>query len=190
MTCDEFSERITDYIEGETNRDDRATLDRHVSDCPLCARLLTDMRALTERLAHLPRIQPSAGFDFALRSRILMEMRGQRRWQRRVQAFLFSSASRTVLSMAAAAVLVLGVTAVLVERQSLRALEPVHIRQSVTFAPARSMDRGTLKLLSQEESFEISGRFYRSGQDTLKQSRKPAKGDASLSDVRRVTVRF
>jgi len=193
MTCEEFSEHVSDYIEGTIASGNRTAMDRHVTDCALCQQMLKDVQALTHRLAHLPGAQPSAEFDFALRSRILMETVAEKQWHRRIERLCFSSAQRTALSLAAAAALILGAAALLKPGpMSLPMPQTVSTYPRAGRAPSHqdAIDGGTLKMLSQEESYEISGRFYRTHPDTLKARPDTPRRDAVAPGVRRVTVRF
>lgn len=193
MTCEEFSERVSDYIEGAIDNGNRTAMGRHMTGCPLCRQMLKDVQALTHRLAHLPKAQPSAELDFALRSRILMETVAEKQWHRRVERLCFSSVPRTALSLAAAAALVVGAAALLKPGPM-----PLPMPQTVSTHPHAgrvqahqdAIDGGTLKMLSQEESYEISGRFYRTHPDTQKAQPDTPRRNTEASSVRRVTVRF
>ena len=195
MTCDEFSERVSEYIEGETGGDYRSAMEHHAADCPGCAHRLRDTRALTERLSRLPRVRPSAGFDFALRSRLLMELTEEGQWWRRLQNLLFPSIPRALLSGVAVALLALGVATVLQEAPVWQTLQAGSVRGNELLSQPHSAtpDRvaGALKLLSKEESYTISGTLYRPKPDISKSPvRKPDKPDRSSQEVEQVTVRF
>ena len=44
LTCHEFVETITDYLEGTLPADRRASLDAHLAGCPGCSAYLDQMR--------------------------------------------------------------------------------------------------------------------------------------------------
>lgn len=199
MMCGEFSKRISDYIDGEIGRDDRALMDRHSAECAACARSLEKMQAMRDRLARLPRVQPSMGFDFALRSRLLMEVAEKRSWRQRAREIFLPSIPRLLASGAAVALLALAVTAVFNERPAGRIAETEQVQQMTVVAPAVPRapvvaDRqGALKRLSQEASYPISTQFYRSQADSAAgraKVRTAAPRSQSLPGVRQVSVRF
>jgi len=192
MNCNEFSERVSDFVEGTAAERDRAALSEHADKCVPCALLARDMRTLRDRMARLPRAQPSAGFDFSLRSRILMEAIAERGLRRRAQGIFLSSVPRAALSMAAAALLLLGVASTFLESPFVAPLRPTPISLSSGPPPhqLQAVDRGTLRELTQAESYEISGRFYRARQDSMKPRVRGGHRPSDVSRVRRVTVRF
>ena len=195
MICDEFSERVSEYIEGEIGGDYRSAMEHHAADCPGCAQRLKDTRALTERLSRLPRVRPSAGFDFALRSRLLMELAEEGQWWRRLQTLLFPTIPRALLSGVAVALLALGVAAILQEAPARQTLQAGRERGNELLSPPHSAtpDRvaGALKLLSEEESYTISGTLYQPKSDTSKSpGRRPDRLERSSQEVKQVTVRF
>jgi anti-sigma factor RsiW len=49
LTCQEFVELVTDYLDGVMPAADRARFEAHLSDCPYCAGFLEKLR-LTIRL--------------------------------------------------------------------------------------------------------------------------------------------
>jgi anti-sigma factor RsiW len=49
LTCQEFVELVTDYLDGVMPAADRARFEAHLSDCPYCAGFLEQLR-LTIRL--------------------------------------------------------------------------------------------------------------------------------------------
>ena len=51
--------RMSEYLDGELAPPGRARLERHMHDCPECARLLTGLRAVVQGLGRLP--APAAG---------------------------------------------------------------------------------------------------------------------------------
>lgn len=54
MSCELTDERIHDYVDGELSVDERREMDRHVRECPRCAREAERVRELKARVAELP----------------------------------------------------------------------------------------------------------------------------------------
>lgn len=194
MTCGEFSERISDYIEGESSAEVRTAMDGHAADCPGCSQKLMETRALTDQLARLPRIRPSLGFDFALRSRLLMEVSESKRWPHRVRNFLFPSFPRALLSGALAAMLAVGFTTLLQETPVWQhpGAEVAQQNAAPLGTPSTNEQyRGALRQLSQEESYTISSKLYNSREDTVKPlPRELIRAAKYAPGVRPTVVRF
>ena len=74
MTFNEFESRVSAYIDDELSPVDMAAMDRKAAECERCRALLAGVQAQIERLGQLPQMQPSAEFNFALRSHLLMEV--------------------------------------------------------------------------------------------------------------------
>ena len=54
MTCEEFVELVTAYLEGTLPAEDRAAFDDHLALCPGCDRYLAQFRATIDLLGELP----------------------------------------------------------------------------------------------------------------------------------------
>jgi anti-sigma factor RsiW len=54
MTCEEFVELVTAYLEGTLPDEDRAEFDQHMALCPGCDRYLAQFRATIDLLGGLP----------------------------------------------------------------------------------------------------------------------------------------
>jgi anti-sigma factor RsiW len=54
MTCEEFVELVTAYLEGTLPADDRAAFDEHMALCPGCDRYLAQFRTTIDVLGELP----------------------------------------------------------------------------------------------------------------------------------------
>ena len=54
MTCDEFVELVTAYLEGTLPDDQRAAFDEHLALCPGCDRYLSQFRTTIDLLGELP----------------------------------------------------------------------------------------------------------------------------------------
>ena len=184
MDCNDFSKKVSDYIDGELGERTHGRVERHAADCPLCAKLLRNLQALVKQLSQLPRMQPSAGFDFALRSRLLMETTKEAQLGRKVQRFLFPTLPRTFASAAAILLLALGIT--LGWRGHTDRLGNEISQSSLPAA----IDQGALKSLSHEESYTISSKFYRAQEDSAQTPAKPVRPDRQTAPAHRVMVRF
>lgn len=183
MDCNGFAKKVSDYIDGELGERTHGRVERHAADCPSCAKLLRDLQALVKQLSQLPRVQPSAGFDFALRSRLLMETTKEARLGRKVQRFLFPTLPRTFASAAAILLLALGITLGWRGHTDRLELENEISRSGLPVA----IDRGALKNLSHEESYTISSKFY-AREDSAQTPAKPVR--RQTAPARRVMVRF
>ena len=170
MTYEVFEEKVSAYLDDELSPTERLEMERKAAECDKCRVLLKDMKAIKERLARLPQAQPSAGFNFALRSHLLMEVAKEDQVGHRVRRVFFGSAARTMATLAAAIILSLGLSTV-VQQQDVPA--PV-VQMAVDEAefpltpaePVMSVDhRGALERLSQE-SRRLDGKLYRNGQDS------------------------
>ncbi len=53
MACRELVEVVTDYLEGTLAEGERRRLERHLEDCPYCARYIEQMRQTIEALGEL-----------------------------------------------------------------------------------------------------------------------------------------
>jgi anti-sigma factor RsiW len=54
LTCREFVELVTDYLEGALSPEDRARFELHLADCPDCSTFLEQMRRTIHAVGHLP----------------------------------------------------------------------------------------------------------------------------------------
>jgi len=59
-THEEWTDRLSDYVDGELSTSERSEVDAHLRDCPACAAVLADLRRVVEQArVALPR--PPAG---------------------------------------------------------------------------------------------------------------------------------
>jgi anti-sigma factor RsiW len=182
MTVDSFSDKLSAYIDGELPEADRVEMERMISESPSCSAMYEDMVMLRERLGNLPELQPSAEFEFGLRSQILMAAANEMRMRHKVKQVLFPTVGRSVLSGAIAAMLAMGVSVLLqgependvTASQAVSpgtelvpldvSLDPGVMNERVATVPP--VDRGALKQLSKEESFALSRRLYQARADS------------------------
>jgi anti-sigma factor RsiW len=54
MTCDYFKELISAQIDGELTPDESRALERHLQDCPACARLSEELKQQSQSMASHP----------------------------------------------------------------------------------------------------------------------------------------
>ena len=193
ITCGEFAARLSAYLEDDVAGAKRAQMDRHVEVCPTCANSMEGVRNLTRRLARMSRVRPSAGFDFALRSRLMMEAAQKTSFWNRLPNVFFPTLPRALATAAAVVLMALGMTAALDEAPETRAVTTDRVHQLTVVAPAFSPfpaadRRGALKMLSQKTSFPISEQVYRTGRaDSVKAASmvrmRPGRHRANLRRV-------
>jgi hypothetical protein len=70
MTCEQFEERLADYMEGEITAAERAQMDAHAASCIACGALLSDLQRIVAEAAELPEIAPPAAVWSGIESRI------------------------------------------------------------------------------------------------------------------------
>jgi anti-sigma factor RsiW len=190
MTVDSFSDKLSAYIDGELPEADRAEIEEMISEIPACSAMFENMMILQERLGNLPELQPSAEFEFGLRSQILLEAAKETHLRHKVKQVLFPTVGRSILSGAVAAMLAMGVTVLLqgdpkndvsasrvpAEAELVPAGAQLDPAQTIQYygavnarsatVPAQSVDRGALKQLSEQESYALARRLYRARTDS------------------------
>jgi hypothetical protein len=70
LNCEQFSDRLADYLEGELPEVVRAAMESHVDVCASCGALLADLTALRSDAAALPALQPSRDLWAGIAERI------------------------------------------------------------------------------------------------------------------------
>jgi len=70
MSCSEFLERFSDYLDGLRDADFRHDAERHLGSCPSCRRYLEVLEQGRELLASFPRLSVSEDFYPRLQHRI------------------------------------------------------------------------------------------------------------------------
>jgi hypothetical protein len=75
LNCEQFSDRLADYLEGDLPQAVRAAMESHADVCASCGALLADITALRDDAAALPALQPSrelwAGIAERIDARVL-----------------------------------------------------------------------------------------------------------------------
>jgi hypothetical protein len=64
------AERLSEYVDGELTPSDREVCDAHLAGCAECARLLAELRAVTERARALPAVEPETDLWSGIESRL------------------------------------------------------------------------------------------------------------------------
>ncbi len=206
MDAEAFHRRLSDYVDGELSDGDTVRMAQAIEENPAFAEAYRTMTSLRRKLSELPEIRPSAGFEFALRSRILTEANKEQTARRRVRALLFPTARRGLLTGAVAAALALGVSSLFTDSTDIQVaadpsatetevlLEPemaVRIygamNRPMATVPAEPVDRGALRQLSQAESYALSRRLYRTRSVSRNTTAFPPPPRGA---VRRVPVSF
>ncbi len=59
MTCGQFEERLSAYLEGELPAEERRAMEAHLAACPSCAALEISMREAVDALRGFPEVDPS-----------------------------------------------------------------------------------------------------------------------------------
>ncbi len=57
MKCLEIN-KIYDYLEGEISSEERIEIEKHLSVCPTCSRILRERKILLESIKEIPKIEP------------------------------------------------------------------------------------------------------------------------------------
>jgi anti-sigma factor RsiW len=70
MTCDQFADRLADYLDGDMDATTRAAMETHASSCAECGVLLSDLRTLQVDATKLPELSPSRDLWSGIASRI------------------------------------------------------------------------------------------------------------------------
>ena len=168
ITCGEFAARLSAYLEEEVAGVKKTEMDRHIETCATCANSLEGVRNLTGRLARMSRVRPSAGFDFALRSRLMMEAAQRTSFWSRLPDVFVPTLPRTLATCAAVVLIAFGMTTGLDEAPKTRAVSTDRVHQMTLVAPASSTFpaadlRGALKMLPQKTPNPDSRQAYRAG---------------------------
>jgi len=70
LTCDQFAERLADYLESDTNESARRAIEAHVAECAECGALLADLRQIRTEAAALPVLTPGRDLWAGIAERI------------------------------------------------------------------------------------------------------------------------
>ena len=75
LTCREFVELVTDYLDGGLSERDRGRFEAHLSECDGCSGYLQDIRRMIDSMNELPE-PPSDPETHAALLRAFRELRG------------------------------------------------------------------------------------------------------------------
>jgi hypothetical protein len=70
LNCEQFSDRLGDYLEGDLPEAVRAAMESHADVCASCGALLSDITALRDDAAALPPLQPTRDLWAGIAERI------------------------------------------------------------------------------------------------------------------------
>jgi anti-sigma factor RsiW len=70
MTCDQFADRLADYLEGDMDATARVAIETHASSCAECRALLADLRTLQAEATKLPELSPKRDLWAGIAARI------------------------------------------------------------------------------------------------------------------------
>jgi len=159
MTAKEFENRVSAYLDGELSPVEMATMEQKAAECEQCRVLLAAVDDLTDRLGQLSQVQPSAEFNFALRSHLLMEVANEKQPLNKVKRVMFSTVTRKVATLAAAVVLGLGLTQMISQDETIPAPQVAVEEFRLESGKAVSgVDIGALEL---EQTYSLDSRHLR-----------------------------
>ena len=196
MTVTEFEARVSAYVDGEMNPVEMAEMERKAAECEHCRVLLADVQDLTERMAQLPQVRPSAEFDFTLRSHLAMAVSKEKQLLHKARRAMFSSVTRRITTLAAAVIIGLGLTQVVFYGDTTPTPQMAVERPEIPLVPGEklpSVDVGALELerLS-KESYSLDSRHYRDSarvDSALRLQQRPSH-KRDLRDVKQVPVSY
>jgi anti-sigma factor RsiW len=78
MKCEEVSQGLIAYLDGRSSVGERQGIEQHIAECAACWTRAEEFRRVSSLLDEVPAIEPSLGFNAAVRRRIAAEPK--RRW--------------------------------------------------------------------------------------------------------------
>jgi len=136
MTCDQFADRLADYLEGDVDATTRAALEMHASSCAECAALLSDLRRVQVGATNLPELTPTRDLWAGIAARIetpvveLKNAAAAQRWN----AGTPRRTNRVWIGLAAAGLI--AVTATITHEVTKRSIEDAPPVRTATVLPA------------------------------------------------------
>ena len=73
VTCDEFLQNISDFVEGYISEEQKKTISVHLKQCPVCAQIISDIQLISIILRKLPKKAASQTFEERLRQKLAKE---------------------------------------------------------------------------------------------------------------------
>lgn len=134
---DPWIDRLSEYVDGELQRNEREALERHVADCPVCAVTLAELRQVVDRARTLEDQPPARDLWPAIQSQIapakVIAVPASRWWRRRLDFTLPQLAAAALVLAALSA----GAMWLILARAPLRApgegvTTPIAARQTGT----------------------------------------------------------
>ncbi len=146
MSCDRFEGAVGDPVDGTIDDAGRAALDAHLAEYEACRSLVTDLRQIRERAAHLDRLMPPNRVWTAIQARL--------RADDAAAALAWSIVSWQWLAAAAVLVLVAGSTLWMVP--SLTSLDPASpdATTAAADAPEANIESVEAEMRLAEEHYE------------------------------------
>lgn len=74
MKCEELQLNLSVYLDDILTNEERACLDEHLGQCPLCRQKLSDFQALRQNLRSIPRAEVSNELVNSIRNRVVQEI--------------------------------------------------------------------------------------------------------------------
>ena len=161
MTVKEFEARVSAYLDGELSPVEMATMDQKAAECEHCRALLADVDDLTERLGQLSQVQPSAEFNFALRSHLLMEVANEKQPMYKVKRVMFSTVTRKITTLAAAVVLALGLTQMIPQNETAPAPQVAVEEAEFQLESGKTVPNVDIGALELDHSYRLDSRHFR-----------------------------
>jgi hypothetical protein len=140
MTCDQFADRLADYLEGDLDATTRVAMETHVPSCAGCGALFADLRTLQVEATRLPELSPSRDLWAGIAARIetpVVELKNAGAVQRSMGGTR-QRRNSVWIGLAAAGLVV--VTATITHELTRRSIAPT---QSVPTAAAQPAKRDT-----------------------------------------------
>lgn len=147
ITCARFADGLADLLERELDESMRTAMESHALKCDECGPLLADLRKLRIDASNLPELAPSRDLWAGIAARIDAPVIPIARRQESVMRPVRAAGSRRWVSMAAAAAVLIAVTATATHYLTLRSaqqiLPPMPSPSSVTaLSPATKAGAG------------------------------------------------
>jgi predicted anti-sigma-YlaC factor YlaD len=75
ITCEEFAQRVTAYLEGTVPMGERLGLWLHKTMCPHCRRYFNQMKLVVDLMGEVPEVDPAGCPDEAAKKDLLEKFR-------------------------------------------------------------------------------------------------------------------
>jgi hypothetical protein len=188
LRCLDIEPLLADYVDNTLSAADRATVERHLVDCPVCKEFAADLVAITGFVAKVPAVEPPA----ALVTKIIFETQSGRHgtfvkenWFQRLLKPLVSPFSQPRLAMGMAlTILSFSMVARLAGFQvtDIKAtdLQPTRVWMEIENRTLRTWDQLVKKYENLKLVIEIQQRL-----NEMKDASEEENSDATKSDVQK-----